>query len=86
MFCVIIIYLFFEKKPTHTFDRLNLVAIADVTPETESLLAQFVSDEKLTFPIGIAATDMAGAPVRARSRFMRRCFDDCLNVIRSMLF
>jgi hypothetical protein len=34
----------------------------DASSPAESLLAQFVSDEKLTFPIAIAATDMAGAP------------------------
>jgi hypothetical protein len=58
-------YLPHEIQQAHVKFRargLNLAAIADVTPETESLLTQFVADEKLTYPIGIAATDMVGAP------------------------
>lgn len=58
-------YLPHEIQQAHVKFRargLNLAAIADVTPETESLLAQFVTDEKLTYPIGVAATDMVGAP------------------------
>jgi hypothetical protein len=41
---------------------LNLVAIADVTAESESLLRQFIDDSSISYPVAIAPFEESGYP------------------------